>query len=277
MRVNTIVGGRPNSEGFDSRFNLSLSEVIDINAEALRASSSPFVTQGRGRASSPFEELSLMGDQADTIRSVQMRECSAADIRCGDEIRAEAMAAGMLMEARAVESMNGIGAILHLLTAYDGRKNVVVFSSGIPTSDRPGGRPDVGSLPAVIGKAAAASNTTIYTLHIDSAQVRGMGAGTGRAPGSAGSRTRDAAVGAKVLEEFSAASGGALLRVPTGWGDGALDRVLRETSSRYLLGVQPEESDRDGKVRDLRVRVRQRGVTVRSRTWVVVPARGAGG
>jgi hypothetical protein len=73
-----------------------------------------------------------------------------------------------------------------------------------------------------------------------------------------------------VLEDFSAASGGALLRVPTGWGEAALERVLRETSSRYLLGVEPQASDRDGRVRELRVRVRQRGVTVRGRTWVVV-------
>ena len=50
----------------------------------------------------------------------------------------------------------------------------------------------------------------------------------------------------------------------------ALLRVLRETSSRYLLGVEPQASDRDGRVRELRVRVRQRGVTVRGRSWVAL-------
>jgi hypothetical protein len=232
---------------------------------------SPFINQGRGGGGTTgLEDLTLLGDDNDTIRTVQMRECRATDVRCGDEIRAEALAAAFVMEARAVESMRGIQRLIDLLSGYEGRKTVVMFSAGMPTSDRPGGRPHLGSLPAAVGKAAAASNTTIYTLHVDSAQVRAMGAGTGRAMGSAGTRTRDFAVEGQVLEDFSAASGGALLRVPTGWGETALDRVLRETSSRYLLGVEPQASDRDGRVRELRVRVRQRGVTVRGRTWVTM-------
>jgi VWFA-related protein len=271
QRVSEIVGGRANSEGFDSRFNLSSSEVIDINAESVRAMPSPFINQGRGGGGTTgLEDLTLLGDDNDTIRTVQMRECRATDVRCGDEIRAEALAAALIMEARATESMRGIQRLIDLLSSYEGRKTVVMFSAGMPTSDRPGGRPHLGSLPAAVGKAAAAANTTIYTLHVDSAQVRAMGAGTGRAMGSAGTRTRDFAVEGQVLEEFSAASGGALLRVPTGWGETALDRVLRETSSRYLLGVEPQASDRDGRVRELRVRVSQRGATVRGRTWVVM-------
>jgi VWFA-related protein len=271
QRVNEVMGNRANSDGFDSRFNLSSSEVIDINAESVRAMPSPFVNQGRGGGGmSSLDDLTLLGDNNDTIRSVQMRECRATDVRCGDELRAEALGAALIMEARAVESMQGIQRLIDLLSGYEGRKTVVMFSAGMPTSDRPGGRPHLGSLPAAVGKAAAASNTTIYTLHVDSAHVRAMSAGTGRAMGSASTRSRDFAVEGQVLEEFSAASGGALLRVPTGWGETALERVLRETSSRYLLGVEPQASDRDGRVKELRVRVRQRGVTVRGRTWVAM-------
>jgi hypothetical protein len=80
------------------------------------------------------------------------------------------------------------------------------------------------------------------------------------------------AVGGRLLEEFSGASGGALLRVVLGGGELALDRVFRETSSHYLIGVEPDAVDRDGKLRELRVRVmNKRGLTVRSRSWVVVP------
>jgi hypothetical protein len=49
-------------------------------------------------------------------------------------------------------------------------------------------------------------------------------------------------------------------------------QVLRETSAYYLLGVQPESADRDGRLHTLRVKVGRPGTTVRSRTWVVVPA-----
>ena len=67
------------------------------------------------------------------------------------------------------------------------------------------------------------------------------------------------------------AAGGLLIRVGqdsmAGW-----QQVLRETSAYYLLGVQPEQTDRDGRLHTLRVKVDRRGATVRSRSWVVVPA-----
>jgi hypothetical protein len=55
----------------------------------------------------------------------------------------------------------------------------------------------------------------------------------------------------------------------------AFDSLLRETSSYYLLGVEPHESDRDGRPRELRVRtnIMDRDVSVRARSWVTVAAR----
>jgi hypothetical protein len=77
----------------------------------------------------------------------------------------------------------------------------------------------------------------------------------------------------KVLDEFAAASGGALLPVTVGGGDTALDRVLAETSAFYVLGVEPAGNDRDGRAHRLQVKVGERGATVRSRQWVVVNAK----
>ena len=268
--VQKVVGSRTNSEGFNSRFNLSPSEIIDITAESTRAS--PFATRGvTARGTPVWEDAVVFGDETDTIRMVQMRECGAAEVRCGDEVRAEAMALAHRLEAHAVGGINGIRSLIRLLSAYPGRKTVVMFTPGMPTSDRPGGLPDLGSLARALGKDAAATNTTIYTLHVDSTQQRAFGAGTGRASGSPGTQSRDRAVESLLLEEFADASGGALLRVPTGAGESALDRVLRETSSHYLLGVEPQASDRDGTLRKLSVKVRRSGVTLRSREWVTVP------
>ena len=275
QRVQAVVGSRTNSEGFNTRFNLSPSEVIDITAESVRAS--PFATRGLTARGTPvWEEGLVFGDESDTIRAVQMRECGAAETRCGDELRAEAMAAAHRLEAHAVGGIAGIRSLVRLLSSYPGRKTVVMMSAGMTTSDRPGGRPDVVSLARALGKDAAATNTTIYTLYVDSSQQRSIGAGRGRASGSAGTGSRDRAVESLVLEEFADASGGALLRVTTGAGEYALSRVLRETSSYYLLGVEPQASDRDGSLRKLSVKVRRPGVTVRSREWVTVPAVQAG-
>jgi hypothetical protein len=177
------------------------------------------------------------------------------------------------MEGRATEGLNGLRSLIKLLSTEPGRKTVVMFSAGIPVTDRPGGRPEVGDLAKLLGQDAAATNTTIYTLHIDTGPTRQMAAESRKTDRPPLSRARDNAVTSRLLEEFSGASGGALMRVVMGGGEFALDRVLRETSSHYLLGVEPADADRDGKVRDLRVKVDQKGVTVRSRIWVVVPKR----
>jgi hypothetical protein len=145
----------------------------------------------------------------------------------------------------------------------------------MPTSDRAGGRPDVGDLPRVLGQDAAAMNTTIYTLYVDSTELRAMAAETRRLVGSPGTRSRDRAVGSRIMEEFTGASGGAFMPILTGSGEYALGRVLRETSSHYLLGVEPDAADRDGRLRPLRVKVDHDDATIRSRSWVVVPKPGS--
>ncbi len=75
------------------------------------------------------------------------------------------------------------------------------------------------------------------------------------------------------LSEFSQSAGGRLIYVPSGTAEFAFDRVLRETSAYYLLGVEPAAADRDGQPRQLKVKVNRRGVNVRSRQWGVVPVK----
>ena len=57
-------------------------------------------------------------------------------------------------------------------------------------------------------------------------------------------------------------------------GEFAFDRILKETSAHYLLGVEPLPKDRDGRAHQLRLKVAERGVTVRSRSWVILPKDG---
>ena len=60
-----------------------------------------------------------------------------------------------------------------------------------------------------------------------------------------------------------------------GGGEFAFDRIVKETAAYYLLGVEPDEADRDGKPRTLKVKADtgQKSTTVRARSWVVVPAK----
>ncbi len=263
--VDTIVGQMQHMPG---SFNLTPSEIIDITAETVR---SRLGALGRQQGPGPIPGApALAGNEGDVTRRVQQRECGT-DLRCVDEIQTEAQSMAFYLEGRATEGLNGLRALIRLLSTEPGRKTMVMFSAGIPTSDRPGGRPDVGDLAKELGQDAAATNTTIYVLHLDTGAWRQMAAETRKANATPVSTSRDHAVTGRLLSEFSGASGGTLIRVVMGGGEFALDRVLRETSSHYLLGIEPADSDRDGKLRDLRVKVSRKGATVRSRIWVVVP------
>jgi hypothetical protein len=59
-----------------------------------------------------------------------------------------------------------------------------------------------------------------------------------------------------------------------GGGELGFQRVLRETSAGYVLGVEPTDRDRDGNLHEVRVSVKKHGVTVRARQWVRVPNAG---
>nr|PZN82611.1 MAG: hypothetical protein DIU54_14910 [Acidobacteriota bacterium] len=274
--IDQIVG---RSQTLPGEHNLTPSEIIDITAEFSRQAS---ITPGRGAGAAAFGGPPIMGsstsialmDTGDgsTLQRVQLRECGSVSSACAEMINTEASTLAFYLEGRATEGLNGLRSLIQLLNEQPGRKTVVLFSAGIPVTDRPGGRPDVGDLAKLLGQDAAATNTTIYTLHLDRRAARAMNAENRRGGATPISHSRDMAIGGRLLEEFSGASGGALLRVLLGGGETALDRVLRETSSHYLLGVEPEESDRDGRLRELRVRVARPGVTVRSRSWVLIPA-----
>jgi hypothetical protein len=153
-----------------------------------------------------------------------------------------------------------------------GRKVVVLVSSGLISADKPGYRPDLGDRGSRIGQEAAASNASIYSLFVDQTFL-GYGAGRNRL--EKGERiNRDAEILNRYLDQVSGASGGAMLTSLTDDGTAAFNRILDETSSYYLLGVEAENSDRDGKPHALSVKTTKPGATVRARSWVMIPKPG---
>lgn len=273
--IDTITG---HSQTMVGEYHLSPSEIVDITSEISRdfarsQDRQPPANGGGqfGGAQGQNTPQSAAFSPDSVLGRVQVRECGAIESSCADAIRAEANSKAFYLEGRATEGINGLRALVQLLGEQPGRKTVVVFSAGIPASDRPGGRPDVGDLPRLLGQDAAATNTSIYTVLIDTRGFQNNLAENRRSSRQSASIQRDNQVSGRVLEEFSGASGGGLIRVLMGGGDTALSRVLRETSAHYLLGVEPADLDRDGKLRELKVKVDQSGTTVRSRSWVVVP------
>ena len=247
-----------------SHYNLRPWEVIDIASGSTTPNS--YLTASRVLS----EGLDPTTQALDPVLQVQARECPS-DPDCPAKIYAEGIGLVTQLERQVQSSLSGLEALLRALTELPGRKAVIFVSAGIIVSDRPDGRPDAGSLARTMGQAAARANATVYTVNVDTTS---NGAGSASQKGLSSSNvSRDRALLSNWLNEFSNAAGGQLFYVPTGSADFAFDRVLRETSAYYLLGVEPAAADRDGQPRQLRVKVHRRGVSVRSRQWVVIPAK----
>jgi len=234
------------------------------------------------------------------------RECGDTlrtfDLNCSSRLRAEVDGRAAFEQSLSENSFNGMKRLLQTLTQFSGPKTVVLLSGGLLTSDRVGSQPDVSGLVKTAGKYAAAADATLYVLHVDDSflntynaaapvvrpsnpKVEGAlissTAGLPDAPTTPVratdrflSQIRDSQLTALGLQRLAGEAGGSYIHIAAGNGDIAFDRVLKETSAYYLLGVQPESSDRDGRLHYIRVKVDSKGATVRARTQVTIPKPG---
>jgi VWFA-related protein len=258
VSLGRLVGQR---QPLRSYYNLKPWEIVEITAQWTNPNS--FLTTARRPTTDPTTMQHL-----DPVLLVQQRECPT-DPDCPIRIYAEGLGLATQFERQAQESLGGLENLLRGLGQLQGRKSVVLLSAGVLVSDRPEGRPDVGDLARQLGQEAARANTVVYTVHVDS---NSLTVGSASRRGSISTDMgRDRAMYGSWLDQFSDAAGGERLYVPVGGGDFAFRRVLRESSGYYLLGVEPANEDRDGKPRELKVKVNRKGLTVRNRQWVLVP------
>ena len=246
-----------------THYNLRPWEIVDITAQTSNPNS--FLTAANRLANPTADGGTQM--ELDPVLKIQARECPE-DPDCPSKIYAEGIQLAIQLEGQVQASLGGLGALLRALGKIPGRKAVVLVSAGLIVSDRSDGRPDVGDIARTMGQSAARANATVYTVYIDT--TTGVGPASQKAPGSS-QMARDRTLFGNWLSDFSQSAGGRLIYVPVGTADFAFDRILRETSAYYLLGVEPAAADRDGQPRKLGVKVKRRGVSVRSRQWVVIP------
>ncbi len=244
-------------------FHLTPAEAIDIATEMDQVSLSAMSAPRGGRGTGAVTVT------ADVLRQVQARECQGTvDAACTAGIVIDADAQSRQIEDQVSESLTGLKALLTLLTDYPGRKTVVLLSAGMPVSDRSGGWHRDGSEARALGRAAALANATVYSIHLDSGYRSVFSAETRTTRATSLARDRD--MQQRLLADFAFASGGALFEAPTDAGENGLARVLLESSAFYSLGVAPEARDLDGRPHALGVSVAERGLTLRSRRFVVL-------
>lgn len=170
------------------------------------------------------------------------------------------------LETQARASLGMLGSITTRLEQVPGRKVLILVGGGMAVSERPGGRPDVGNVPASIADSAARADIAVYSVVLDKRLLDPDPVG-GRAR-QAASPARETEVLGRWLDQFSIATGGGLVRVQAVANDPAASRIGRETGAHYVLSVESLPNDRPGSIQRLRVRVDQRGATVRARQSV---------
>ena len=187
----------------------------------------------------------------------------------------EITGAALYYEGQGNAGLGMLRSLLEQLSATNGRKTLVLLSAGMIASDVPGGRPDISELGMQVGREAARSNTSVYTLFLDTSATDRFQAQVRGADKNLQSVGRDSEILGRWLDQFSGEAGGALFRVQVGSGEYAFNRVLNEISAYYLLGVEPGDEDRDGRTHEIKVKTSQKNVVLRGRRWVMVPKRGA--
>jgi len=198
------------------------------------------------------EALLIEDGDADTLRKVVERECSKADAGCPYEIEIEARGMAPQVRVPGLDTQRALADAFKFLATIEGPKTVVMISEGLILDQQrfPSG------LPPEVEQSAARSRSTVFVLRLDQSDSDVADAKPFRA-----ADIRAMTIG---LETVAGATGGEIMTV-VGNGEGVFDRLTRELSGQYLLGIETRDSDRDGKTHTIKVGVRRGRVDVRSR------------
>jgi VWFA-related protein len=208
------------------------------------------------------EAIAIENGDRSTIDSVQSRECllgpgiaSVSQVElCRSEVVAEALALARDTNREADRTIQGLRDLLTGLRMIDAPKTLILISEGFVLSDE--------AMIIDLGRLAAEARTSVYALRLDNQMfdlsdrrlpINPIGDRLARGEG---------------LELLAGASRGALFTVSTAEAP-FFERIEAELSGYYLLGVESDPRDRDGKAHPIRVDVPQRGAIVRSRRQIL--------
>ena len=186
-------------------------------------------------------------------RSFQMNVCSTGVKDDAGQISREAL-------EQANTTIENLSSLFVNLRAIDGPKTVVLISEGFVVDDYE-------KFAETAGLMAAAARASLYVMHLNDTS---FDSNSGRRPPSA---IEDRRIGVLGLQALAKVARGYMFTV-NGAGTGVFDRIQAELSGHYLLGIQPNRRDYDGKPHSISIQVPWNGAVVRSRQQLlnVAPA-----
>jgi hypothetical protein len=166
-------------------------------------------------------------------------------------MRAEWAWRGALMTSQT--SINSLRQLLAALERVRGDKTLILISGGWPLDER-----EQHTLMSTLAAEAAAARATLYTLFVPAT----MGSANRRMMSS--TPANDTYLQSTPLDTVASMTGGSSYRAEVG-ADAVFERLSRELSGFYRLGVEKDTSDADGKGRRMKVQVARAGVNIRAR------------
>ena len=216
---------------------------------------------GKGRRVGLSEALAIERKEPGVLQEVVDRECGGPAnenlVACTAEIVAEANSLVVAAKTQAAMSLTALRSLVTRLAPIDGPKTLVLVSEGLVIDRQI-------ELLAWVSDDTAQSRVSIYALRIippvfDVNDVR-----------QNYTAALDQDMAARGLDMLVGRARGAYYSV-VGPGQFVFDRLSLEMTGYYLLGFEPEPSDRNGKSHGIAVQVGRPGVTVRARRQFTAP------
>ena len=193
----------------------------------------------------------------------------SAESECPDQLIQEGSTIADTLDHQGLRTITGLHGVLDAVAPLPGRKTLIVISAGLPLSNRPGAVSSLDAETVRIAHRAAAANINLYVFYMNVHYLRYYSPEYGKRNNTI---FEDINLFATGLEKFADSGGGSFSQIEVN-ADPFVDRVLREMSAFYLVGVRTEPADHDGKEHAIRVAVKQGGTTVRYRRFVTIPRR----
>ena len=192
------------------------------------------------------------------LNQIQERECAqyksrlepGADLPCRTEVEMEVEDLGQSLVTESTTTLRMVRDLLSNLIEVPAPKTLILISEGFVLEDS--------TLTVEVGSLAAAARTSLYALRLDDAYFETM---MNRKLADTVSDREARGAG---LETLVSGARGQVVNV-SGTGTGFFERLETELSGYYLLGLESDARDRDGKAHGLRIEVPRRKATVRSR------------
>jgi VWFA-related protein len=200
------------------------------------------------------EAMQIERGDVTLLQMVQDRECQGMTqgtlLACQTEVEMEVRTTAQDLNRDGEETINALRALFTGLRNIEGAKTLILISEGFILTDQ--------NMILELGVMAAAARTSLYVLRLDNSWFDATNAGLPR------DRFGDRRVQIEGLEMLTGAARGTIFDV-VGKPENLFERIESELSGYYLVAVESDPKDRDGKSHPVRIEVPRRGAQVRSR------------